>query len=109
MASSLGRLRHQVKLQSPTRTTDAGGGQAISWSTLAELYADVRPKPGSEDFQHGQLQERTQHEVTIRFRSDISTAYRVLFGSRILNIRHIQNVNERDRFLILTCEEGVAA
>jgi len=106
---SIGRLRYLVKLQSPTRTTDTGGGQSISWSTVTDLYADIRPASGNEAFTQGQLQENTRHEVTVRYRSDMNTSYRLLYGSRIFNIRHIKNVNESDRFFVLTCEEGVAA
>jgi len=106
---SVGRLRYLVKLQSPTRTTDTGGGQSISWSTITDLYADIKPISGGESFTQDQLQETTKHEVTVRYRSDMNTSYRILYGSRVLNIRHVKNVNESDRFYILTCEEGVAA
>lgn len=106
---SIGRLRYLVKLQSPTRTTDTGGGQSIAWSTITDLYADIRPKSGKESFTQDQLQEISQHEVIVRYRSDMNTSYRLLFGTRIFNIRHIKNVNERDRYYVLTCEEGVAA
>jgi head-tail adaptor len=40
--------------------------------------------------------------------TNISTNSRVSYGSRNFNVRGIVNVDERDRFLKLLCEEGVA-
>jgi head-tail adaptor len=39
---------------------------------------------------------------------NISTNHRISFGSRTFNIKGIINVDERDRFLKLLCNEGVA-
>ena len=43
MATSIGRMRHKVKLQKPTSTRDAGGGVSQTYTTLKELWADIRP------------------------------------------------------------------
>lgn len=106
--SSIGRLKHLVSLQKPTRTTDTGGGQAISWSTVAQIYVDIRPASGKETFTQGQLKETLTTEITTRHRAALDTSYRILFGTRAFNIKHVKNVDERSKFLILTCEEGVA-
>jgi SPP1 family predicted phage head-tail adaptor len=105
---ALGSLRHRVQLQSPTNTTDAGGGITQAWTTIANVYCSIEPKTGSESFRQGQVQDRTTHEIAMRYRSNISTKYRILFGSRTLNIRHIKNLYEKDRFLVLECSEGEA-
>ena len=106
--SSVGKMRYRVKLQSPTNTTDAGGGISQVWALVANMWADIKPVTGTESFRQGQVQESTTHEVIIRYRSDIYTKYRILFGTRAFNIKHIKNVEERNRYLILTCVEGVA-
>jgi SPP1 family predicted phage head-tail adaptor len=46
--------------------------------------------------------------VTVRFRSDIGTDMRIQYQARNFNIKHIRNVDERDRFLLLMCNEGEA-
>ena len=106
--SSVGKMRYRVKLQSSTNTTDAGGGISQVWALVANLWADIKPTSGSESYRQGQVQESTTHEVTIRYRSDIYTKYRILFGTRAFNIKHIKNIEERDRYLLLSCVEGVA-
>lgn len=106
--SSIGRLKHLVSLQKPTRTTDTGGGQAISWSTTAQIYVDIKPISGNESFTQGQLKELLRTEITTRYRADLNTSYRILFGTRTFNIKNVKNVDERNKFYVLTCEEGVA-
>ena len=53
-STSLGRMRHKIAIQSPTATVDSGGGRSIAWSTLKEVYADIRPTSGTFQFQHDQ-------------------------------------------------------
>jgi len=44
----------------------------------------------------------------VRYRTDITNASRISFDSKLFNIRAIINVDERDRFLKLLCEQGIA-
>lgn len=106
--SIVGKMRHRVHLQSATNTTDTGGGLAQVWADVDKVYVSIEPKNGSESFRQGQIQDKTTHELTMRYRTDIDTKYRIKYGARLFNINHIKNIDERDRFLLLTCEEGVA-
>jgi SPP1 family predicted phage head-tail adaptor len=54
------------------------------------------------------LQEKVTHEVTIRYMTNIDTNSRITFGTRQFAVNGIINVDERDRFLTLLCEEGIA-
>ena len=105
---SIGKMRHRLELQKATNTTDAGGGITQAWNTITLVYGAIKPKSGNEKYRQGQLQESTTHEITIRFLSNISTTYRFKFESRFFNIRNIQNIEERDRFLKISCTEGEA-
>jgi SPP1 family predicted phage head-tail adaptor len=104
--NSIGKMRYQVKLQSPTSTTDAGGGRSQVWSTLGTIWANIVPKSGTERYKHDQIEDTTTHDVYIRYRSDIDAKYRILYGSRVFSIKAILNVEERDRFYLLSCTEG---
>jgi SPP1 family predicted phage head-tail adaptor len=105
---AVGGLRHQVSLQKPSYARDTGGGTAKTYTTLAKLYAKIKPVSGSEKYRQGQVQETVTHHVTVRFRSDIGTDMRIQYQARNFNIKHIRNVDERDRFLLLMCNEGEA-
>ena len=105
---SIGKMRYEVQLQKPTNTRDTGGGLTETWSTLANLWADIKPLRGAETYRQGQVQEKTTHLITIRYRRDIGTNYRILYDSDNYNIKYIKNLDNRDRFLELECELGVA-
>ena len=105
----IGNLRYKVDLQGPTRTADGAGGYTEAFTTKAQLYADIRPQNALESYRQGQLQEKVTHKITIRYRSDINASYKIVYESRTFHIKGIKNMRERDRFLELLCEEGVAA
>lgn len=106
---SVGRLRYKVALQSAAGASDGAGGYTESWSTIANLFADIRPTGGDEAYRQGKVQDKVTHRIYIRYRSDIKTSYRISYDSRIFNIQSILNLDERDRWLELTCSEGEAA
>ena len=106
---NIANLRYKVQLQAPTRTSDGGGGYTESFSTIANLFADIRPQNALERYRQGQVQETVSHRIYIRYRKDIQTNYKILYDNRTFQIKGIKNINERDRFLELFCQEGVPA
>ena len=101
-------MRFQVELQKPTNTKDSGGGLTEAWTTQANLWADIKQIRGAEGYRQGQVQEKTTHAVTIRYRRDIGTNYRIVYDTDNYNIKTIQNLDSRNRFMVLECELGVA-
>ena len=104
----IGSMRHEIEVQAMTLTTDAGGGASQSFATTKRMYADIRPTRGSEAVRQGKLQTEIGHQITVRYHSFITNRHKVLFDGRSFNINYIENVDERDRFMILHCEENVA-
>jgi len=105
----IGALRHVIILQRQSETADAGGGTSSIWSDIAEVRAEVIPLTGSETVQAMRVQPVQNYLIRMRYRGDVTTADRLLFGQRILNIRSVKNVNERGRWMECRCEEGVAS
>jgi SPP1 family predicted phage head-tail adaptor len=104
----IGKFRHFITLQGQGTTRDSGGGISSGFSTIASVYANVVPKSGKEIYKRGKLVGSVTHEITIRYRTDITNASRISFNNKLFNIRSIINIDERDRYLKLMCEEGVA-
>ena len=100
-----GNLRHSVTLQRRSTTKGAMGGKKDSWSTLATVYAAIRPVSGREFDAAKMANSKRTHEVRIRSYSGLTTSDRILFGSRVFNIESILNVDERDREMIIRCWE----
>jgi SPP1 family predicted phage head-tail adaptor len=72
------RMRHRVVLQQAVMTVDELGGQVRSWSNIATLWAQIVPKSGGELFQNQRRVPQYRAEVTLRYRSDITTDFQLL-------------------------------
>ena len=104
----IGNMRSRVTIQTLGGSTDAGGGQATSWSELDVVWAHIRPLSGREILMANAQVGVVTHEIRIRYRTDVTTAHRILLGSRAFNIKAVLNPNDNDKMLLLKCEEGVA-
>jgi SPP1 family predicted phage head-tail adaptor len=100
----IGALRHRLTLESPSRTGDGGGGAAVTWQLVAELWAHVRPISGDERLRADGVSGRVTHEVWLRHRADVVPAMRFTHGARILEIVAVLDPGRRDRLRCL-CEE----
>lgn len=131
----IGKLRHTVQVQKnyPTRTK---GVKADDWRTLETVYARIEPLRGTEASSADQKEAVNQHRVTMRYRpnvgdvfqflngdvfefldgedfefvdaaSDILARYRIKFGSRVFDIRDVQQLYPHDEFTVLRVDEVV--
>ena len=107
----VGDLRHLISLQNSTNTSDGAGGFTQSYSTIADVFASINPKKGTETFSDGaqgmQVENPVTHEIFIRYRDDITinNTTKIVFGTREFNIRSILNLEEKNRLLKIEAEE----
>ena len=112
------RLRHRLALQQEVVTGDDAGGFTRSWQELAQLWAEIQPitggdsrlnvSSGKEIFAAGQLQSQISHRVFLRWRDGVTAAMRLVFESRVFNIRYVAVTQEDKEMLELLVQEGVA-
>lgn len=102
-----GRLRHRVALQSATETRDAHGQPVKTWATNATVWGGVEPVRGKEAESANQIAAELIIRVVIRYRSDVTTDWRVVFESRNLEIKAIIDPDLRHKELQLMCREVV--
>jgi SPP1 family predicted phage head-tail adaptor len=106
-----GELRHRVSLQSPTYTRDDGGQTLLSgWTTEATYWARVESFAGREYEDDAAVTSETQLRITLRWPlgETLGSDWRLLFGSRVLQIDSVTNLDERDRTAVLVCREIAA-
>ncbi len=106
----IGELRHRLTIQAERAASDGGGGLSDPWAdpvTVATVWGKVEPLTGGERLHALQIEGRLSHRIVIRHRSGITAAMRVVFGTRVFNIRAVIDTDERGRFLELLCDEGV--
>lgn len=103
-----GQLRNRIELQAKARVSDGSGGWVDDWATYATVWAKIQPLSGTEGIFGMQLQDTISHDIIIRYRSGVSPEHRVKYGLRLFNIRQVLNIEERNKWLDIRAEEGVA-
>lgn len=104
-----GQLRHRISIYALTQEPDGGGGYTTEWVEYAQPMARVKPLSGTESLVAMQLEAAITHDIVIRYRTDVTPEDKIVLATgRELNIVSVINVEERDRWLELRCEEGVA-
>jgi len=110
-----GSLNRRLHLQRPAEASDAEGFVTENWADLDVVWAHINPMGAREVFQAGQPEERITHQVTIRWRRDVTTKMRFLYRDtpsatdRIFLIHSMLDQDEGHRQLDCLCEEIVTA
>ena len=103
-------LRHRITLQNFTTTTDDFNHHTKVWADVETVWAAIEPINSRELFAGGAEEFSTTHRVFIRYSTDvngISNTWRVVFGTRKLNIKSILRTREDSQMYELLCEEGL--
>ena len=106
-ATAVGLLNKQVTIQRfAPAGTDARGQATGEWEALATVWANVMPLTGRwAEYAHQQWESATVR-VLINYRADVTSACRLLFGSRVLAIGTATNLHEGNHTLELLCTEA---
>ena len=95
-----------------TPSRDAAGGEVISWSAVATVWAKEVPYSGREFMASGREHAERYTRFSIRYRSDISVtpAMRCTLdsGARVFDILSVLNVAGKNVEWLLTCREQVS-
>lgn len=108
-----GDLPHIVTLQRPATPIrrDDVGERIDEWTDVETVHARVAPLSGREQFLADQIQAATTHTVTVRYSPKnrvADSSWRVKFGTRLFYLdRPPTNLEERNVWLVMNCEEGL--
>jgi SPP1 family predicted phage head-tail adaptor len=105
-----GMLRTPVQFERRARVSDGAGGFTQTWQAIAgaPTRAYVKSKSGNERFASARVEALATHSVTVRYFADITEADRVVFEGRAANIRFIDDVEQRKRWLKIDVQTGAA-
>lgn len=121
MRTPIGRQRFIVTLEAPgPPQPDGEGGYTEGWLPLAPPTWRVDIRPASvRDLERdtaGTVLAHATHIVAGRYRPDVTTAVRIKWDdyakdgthrTRYLQVNGLANLEERDRELVLFCEEQI--
>jgi len=101
-------LNRKVELQELVTTPTDTGGFTQSWVKVADLWAKIKNTSGSELLHADQLGETAFSNFTVRYRANIDEVMRLVYRGNEYQIRHIDNIEEADLWLVIKGERGVS-
>jgi SPP1 family predicted phage head-tail adaptor len=104
MSARIGKLRHRLTIERQVPSPDGGGGAAIVWEELAEIWGAVEAVSGRERIEANRTSGEVSQLITIRHRSDLGPAMRFRRGAEIFEILAVLDRDGRGRFLQCHCE-----
>jgi head-tail adaptor len=110
----VGALRHLVTLENPgVDVPDGDGGYTQVDADLIpdQVWASIVPATARDMERvvaNVAVQTTATHLVRVRYHPGITTQTKVLYGTRVLYVTGIQNVDERNIELVLVCTERVS-
>jgi SPP1 family predicted phage head-tail adaptor len=102
--ATIGALRHRVTLEAAIDIANEFGGFTRGYAPVAQVWAQIGTLGSGEQFTEQRLEQATRSTVRIRWRADVKSQMRFLFGDRKLLIRTVES-DERRRFLTCLCED----
>lgn len=102
------KLNRKVELYRLEKTATPTGGFAESWVKVADLWAHIKNMSGTELVRADQLGATAYSDFTIRYRSNISEQMKLVYRGADYQIRHINNLEEADKWLVVKGERGVS-
>jgi len=105
----IGDLRDRITFQTATQARDSFGSVTETWADTVTVWANVKAlkyATGLESVVSTQGRETVtpSYTVTIRYRTDIDETQRIVWGSKILDIRRVIDPDGRRESLELFCE-----
>lgn len=101
----VGKLRYPITLERPISKQDEMGGVVRAWETVSREWADLENISGSEFVAAQALQSQSVHKITIRYRADLVSAWRLREGTSIYEITAVLS-NGRRSHLEVVCKLG---
>jgi len=103
----IGDMRDKIILQSRTITPPSAGGSDMTeaFVTTKTVWALVETRQGVEIFDNSNLVGIATHYFYIRYSVGVTAETWIQFKSKYYDILDIQNLEERDEFMLLRCNE----
>ncbi len=105
---TVGQLNRKVDLYKIVKESTPTGGFTQSWVKVTTLWAKIKNASGTELLRADKLGATAYSDFTIRYRSNIDETMKLVYRGTDYQIRHINNVEEADKWMIVKAERGVA-
>lgn len=105
-----GMLREPVTFESLARVSDNAGGFSQVWTAIsgAPDRGHMKARSGSERYASGRTEAVQGWRLVVRYDSSINETVRAVIRSRNYQIRFVNNLEMRDKWLAIDLELGAA-
>ena len=104
-----GSRRCFITVQAATQVKQANGSMLATWSTFIQVWASIETLKAYEKAAVVSSWPGADQKISFRYVAGILPTMRILFNNKIYSILGINNVDERNRDLVLTCKTGVSS
>lgn len=98
-------MTKRITIQADTGSQDAYGQPYGTWTTIATVWGKIITSGGREFYAAQRLNAETTAVVEIRYRTNVTTANRILYNTRKYDILSVVDVEERHIWLQIACKE----
>ena len=102
-----GALRHLLEIQENQPVTNSYGDRTDNWIPLLRVRGSLQPLTGREFFTAQQYESEVRIKARIRYRAGITTKMRVKHDGLFYKIVFFQNINMRNREIVMMLSEGL--
>jgi SPP1 family predicted phage head-tail adaptor len=95
-----GRLDRRITLQSSAATRDGAGGNVLTWSEVATVWAQEVSTTGREFRAAGALRAETTIAFRIRYLNTAAPAMRISYNGKLYDILSVVEEGRRESQLI---------
>lgn len=100
-----GELNRPLTIQARTTVVDGEGNPIDTWVSTGTTWGRLEQQGAAEVILSGQLEQDIHWVVTLRFPTTVTHESRLLYGTRVLDVRTVLDVNEENRKVQLVCLE----
>lgn len=100
-----GKFDQRIRFERATTTRSDTGHKTMSWSTLAECWAEVHSQGGAEITEGQALIPTHSWSIRTRRRTDITEKDRIVYRNKVLYIKSVGSDSPRAAFTEFLCTE----
>lgn len=91
-----GKLDRRIAIERAIKTTDAVGGEVLSWLPLATVWASVAPISDGERWRAAEVSAGVTTRFQIRWGAAVTVEDRILYDGRVYEIVGVKEIGRRE-------------
>lgn len=104
-----GQRRCYIRIEVSTQVKQPNGSMKTEWNSYLSLWAAIETLKGSDKLSSQASWPSADQKITFRYVLGILPTMRVVFNDIIYSILNVNNIDMRNREIVLTTNSGVRA